>query len=88
MSDLICPACGALPCDQTSNPWAEMPWVVHFDIAPYPKFLVDGRDPNNADMFLGYKITGCGRISRQSLTTGEGGRLAFHRSHFVETLPA
>ncbi len=77
-----CFACGSLPCDQTENPWQSPPWVVHFDMAHFPKFLIDGRDPDNPDMFLGY------RVSRQSLTTGQGGRLAFHRSHFAEDLPA
>lgn len=66
----------------------ELPWIVHFDMTHRPRFLIDGRDPDNTDMFLGYRVGGTGAVVKQSLTTGEGGRLAFHRSHFVEELPA
>lgn len=83
-----CFACGALPGDQCEDPWQSLPWVVHFDLAHRPRFLIDGRDPSNPDMFHGYRINGDGTVARRSPGTGQGGRLGFHRSHFVEDLPA
>lgn len=49
------------------------------------RFLIDRQDPNNPDMLSGFKIDINGSIGNgPSLTTGEGGRLNLHRSHFEE----
>lgn len=49
------------------------------------RFLIDRQDPNNPDMFSGFKIDANGSIGQgPSRTTGEGGRLNLHRSHFEE----
>lgn len=49
------------------------------------RFLIDRQDPNNPDMLSGFKIDRNGSIGDgPSLTTGEGGRLNLHRSHFEE----
>lgn len=53
------------------------------------RFLIDQQDVANRDMFSGYKINRAGSIGNGiTLTTGSGGRLSFHRSYFVEELPA
>lgn len=85
----LCFACGALPIDQGDSPWAQLPWIVHFNRAGYPRFLIDRRDHANRDMFSGYAINGLGSIGDGiSRGSGQGGRLNFHRSFFVEELPA
>lgn len=49
------------------------------------RFLIDRQDPNDPDMLSGFKIDRNGSIGNgPSLTTGSGGRLNLHRSHFEE----
>jgi hypothetical protein len=65
-----------------------LPWIVTLKSSGGWRFLVDRRDPQNPDLFSGFKIDNHGSIGRgPSLTTGGGGRLNLHRSHFCEHLP-
>jgi len=82
-----CYACGALPVDQTENPWSQLPWIVTLKNSGNWRFLIDRRTAN-LDIFSGFKVNAYGSIGDGiSLTTGSGGRLNLHRSHFVEDLP-
>lgn len=84
-----CHSCGALQCDWVNNPWGHLPWIVTLAESGGWRFLIDQRSPDNRDMFSGFKIDANGSIGKgPSLTTGSGGRLNLHRSHFIEDLPA
>jgi hypothetical protein len=85
----LCWACGALPCDGGLQSWEKLPWVVTLKESGGWRFLIDSRDPENSDMFSGFKINNHGKIMAQpTLTTGSGGRLNLHRSYFEEVLPS
>ena len=64
-----------------------LPWLVTMKESGGWRFLIDSRDPDNRDMFSGFKINAHGKISEKSLTTGEGWRYNYHRSYFIEELP-
>lgn len=84
-----CFACGCGPIDFIQDPWASLPWIVTLKESGHQLFLIDRRDEKNTDMFSGFKIIGNGSIGNGiSATTGSGGRLNLHRSHFEEDLPA
>ncbi len=82
-----CYACGSPPIDWCDDPWGKLPWIVTLKDSGNWRFLIDRRDHVNPDMFSGFKINNYGNIGNASRTTGEGGRLALHRSHFIEDLP-
>lgn len=85
----LCWACGALPIDGGLQAWEKLPWIVTLSESGGWRFLIDSRDPNNPDMFSGFKINAHGSIGKGiTLTTGSGGRINLHRSHFMEDLPA
>lgn len=64
-----------------------LPWIVTMSESGGCRFLIDSRDPENRDMFSGFKINAHGKIGEKSLTTGDGGRYNYHRSYFIEELP-
>jgi hypothetical protein len=75
-----CFVCGALPGDQCEDPWGKLPWIVTKRDSGGWRFLIDGRDPDNRDVFSGYYLSTEGKVGSV--------RYNFHRSHFLEELPA
>ena len=83
-----CGSCGALPSDWVDDPWRILPWIVTLKDSGNSRFLIDRRDLINREMFSGFKINAKGCIGDGiSLMSGNGGRLNFHRSYFLEDLP-
>jgi hypothetical protein len=74
-----CFGCGALVSDQVKNPWGAMPWIVTKRESGGIRFLIDGRDEDNPDVFTGFAMSVHGKLAKL--------RYAFHRSHFEEELP-
>lgn len=74
-----CFSCGALPADQIENPWERMPWIVTKRESGGSRFLIDGRDDDNPDVFTGFAMSVHGKLGKL--------RYVFHRSHFEEELP-
>lgn len=70
---------------EQSSKVAPLPRVATLKNSGGWRFLIDRQDPNNPEMFSGFKIDRNGSIGDgPSLTTGEGGRLNLHRSHFED----